>query len=33
MKASRELLQSGSFTAFADAASGAELNKLFHGPQ
>jgi len=30
LRASRELLQSGSFTAFADAASGAELNKLFH---
>ncbi len=33
MKASRELLQSGSFTAFADAASGGELNKLFRGPR
>lgn len=32
MKASRELIHSGSFAAFADAASGAELNKLFRGP-
>jgi 2-methylisocitrate lyase-like PEP mutase family enzyme len=30
MRASRELLQSGRFTAFAEAASGAELNQLFH---
>jgi 2-methylisocitrate lyase-like PEP mutase family enzyme len=30
MRASRELIQSGRFTAFADAAPGAELNKLFH---
>lgn len=29
-KASRELLESGRFTAFAQAASGAELNKLFN---
>lgn len=31
-KASRELLESGSFKAFAEAASGAELNKLFRPP-
>lgn len=33
IRASRELLQSGSFTAFADGASGAELNKLFRSSQ
>jgi len=31
MRAAREIAETGSFTAFEDAASGAELNRLFRG--